>query len=218
MLILVVPSRFFVSHYPLNNHTFLSVSLQIFSRDQLSEVDMSHTIWRTCIALVSLTRTRFACSQKLHRNLPNTEKNNLIKNHTEPILLSCTKFEKKPKQFGLCKSTKVPLENLSKHNRHIPDYSNFFLFDRWCSHKQYLQMWTTRTRFAGSQKLPNRKTNSTEVFPAMKRTSVWKIIPNWLCYPPQNSKNRFFELGLQELTLLTLKNFQTAKLTLQKSS
>ena len=151
---------------------------------------MSHTIWRTCIALVSLTRTRFACSQKLHRNLPNTEKNNLIKNHTEPILLSCTKFEKKPKQFGLCKSTKVPLENLSKHNRHIPDYSNFFLFDCWCSHKQYLQMLTTRTRFAGSQKLPNRKSNSTEVFLAVKRTSMWKIIPNWLCYWPQNPKNQ----------------------------
>ena len=38
----------------------------------------------------------------------------------------------------------------------------------------------TRTHFACSQKLRNRKTNSTKVFLAIKRTSLWKIIPIWL--------------------------------------
>ena len=34
------------------------------------------------------------------------------------------------------------------------------------------------------------QTNSTDVFLAMKRTSVWKIIPNGLCYRPQSPKSQ----------------------------
>ena len=54
----------------------------------------------------------------------------------------------------------------------------------------HLWSWTTRTCFAWSQKLPNHKTNSTEVFLAMKRTSVWKIIPNQLCHRFQDPKKQ----------------------------
>ena len=75
-----------------------------------------------------------------------------------------------------------------------------------------------RTRFAHYQQLPNCKTNSTEVFLAMKRTSVWKISRNGLRYQPQDSKNRFFKFGLQEFASLALKKLQTAKLTPEKSS
>ena len=50
--------------------------------------------------------------------------------------------------------------------------------------------WTTRTHIASSQKHSKCKTNSTEVFLPMKRTSVWKIIPIRLYYHTQNTKNQ----------------------------
>ena len=133
---------------------------------------MSQTIWRTCIALaVPLalpTRTHFASSQKLpNRKTNSTEVFPTLKRTTlQKIILIrlCYHTQNLKKQFGLCKSTQVPLENLSKHNWHVSDYSNF-------------SSLTVGIR-----------------------------------------TNKIFELQLQDFALLGLKNFQTTKLTPQKSS
>ena len=45
--------------------------------------------------------------------------------------------------------------------------------------------------FTWSQKHPKCKTNSTEVFLTIKRTTVWKIIPIQLHYHTQNTKQHF---------------------------
>ena len=74
----------------------------------------------------------------------------------------------------------------------------FLPFSRCYSNKPFLQTMAAKTRFSHYQKASNGKINSTEVFLMMKGTSVWKIIPNELCYQRQDLKNRFFEVWLQE--------------------
>ena len=94
----------------------------------------------------------------------------------------------------------------------------FLPFSCCYSNKPFLLTTAAKTCFARYQKASNGKINSTEVFLMIERTSVWTIIPNGLCYRPQDPKNHFFELGLQEFASLALKKLQTTKLTPQKSS
>ena len=78
--------------HPLKNHTFPSVSLQIKIFQEINCQKL--TYHRPFEELASLALKTSKLQNKLHRSLPNAEKNNFIKCHAKLTSLSRTKFGK----------------------------------------------------------------------------------------------------------------------------